>query len=132
MTDTTLPDAATMPRIGGYCPMGCGETLHLSTAGLAVCSDIDCPNPSAADNLLAACAETRHIVTIADSGQHDVDHPLIEHADGTERGCDLPAYIGRLPAAVLRPGRYRVRRLAAGMSSWGWERIPDAWDLGDD
>ena len=131
MTDTTLPAAATMPAVSGGCPMGCGETLVLPTTGLITCSDVDCPNPTAASDILAD-DETGHLVTLADGGQHTIRHPLAERLGDADLTCDLAAHIGRLPAAVLRPGRYRIRRLAAGMSSWGWERIPDPWELGDD
>ena len=131
MTDTTLPAAATMPTIAGWCPMGCGQTLFLGAACLITCSATDCPNPTAASDLLADW-EVEHVVILADGGQHTIRHPLAERLGDADLTCDLPAYIGRLPAAVLRPGRYRVRRLAAGMSSWEWERIPDPWELDQD
>ncbi|HEY9472294.1 MAG TPA: DUF6085 family protein [Mycobacteriales bacterium] len=131
MTDTTLPDAATMPTIDGWCPMGCGQTLVLGAACLITCSNQQCENPTAASDLLAD-DETGHLVTFGGDGQHAIRHPLAERLGNADLTCDLAAYIGRMPAAVLRPGRYRVRRMAPGMSSWGWERMPDPWDLGDD
>ena len=131
MTDTTLPATATMPPVAGYCPMGCGETLFVAAAGLITCSNQQCENPTAASDLLADW-EVEHVVVLADGGQHTIRHPLAERLGDADLTCDLAAHIGRLPAAVLRPGRYRIRRLAPGMSSWEWERIPDPWELGDD
>jgi hypothetical protein len=37
--------------IAGKCPMGCGDSLFVGAGGHITCSWIECPNPSAADEL---------------------------------------------------------------------------------
>ncbi len=38
---------------GAYCPMGCGETLHLMTGGMMQCLNRGCPNSGAAQKILS-------------------------------------------------------------------------------
>lgn len=47
-----MPDAH--PIVKGRCPMGCGETLFLGSGGHVTCRYLPCPNPCAADDLLAS------------------------------------------------------------------------------
>lgn len=53
--------AEQFPRVGGYCPMGCGETLFLGEDGYVTCSLIECPRPDAAAVILDNPAEHRWI-----------------------------------------------------------------------
>ncbi|MET7437007.1 DUF6085 family protein [Streptomyces sp. NPDC005496] len=49
---STAPLAAGLPQVQGRCP-ACGRaSLFLGHGGHVTCSIIDCPNPSAADDLL--------------------------------------------------------------------------------
>lgn len=55
---STAPLAAGLPLVQGKCP-ACGRTsLFLGDGGYVTCSIIDCPNPSAADELLCGDAAT--------------------------------------------------------------------------
>lgn len=38
--------------VQGECPEGCGRTLFVSAGGFITCSWAECPNPSAASDLL--------------------------------------------------------------------------------
>ncbi|MER5694903.1 DUF6085 family protein [Streptomyces mirabilis] len=54
---STAPLAAGLPQVQGRCP-ACGRTsLFLGDGGYVTCSIIDCPNPSAADELLHGDAQ---------------------------------------------------------------------------
>ncbi|MCI3246350.1 DUF6085 family protein [Streptomyces spinosisporus] len=55
MTDlpaSTAPAAAGNPLVKGRCPACRGASLFLGNGGYVTCSRLDCPNPSAADDLL--------------------------------------------------------------------------------
>ncbi len=51
--------------VGAYCPMGCGQTLHLGAGGLISCLAPACPRKHAVQQLLSE-SETEHIVTLRD------------------------------------------------------------------
>lgn len=97
-------------RVAGYCPMGCGQTLFLGEGafggGHVTCSLVGCPDPGAADTLLAE-RETEHIVRIQGERFH-VQHPLRERVHGDLLICDLHLWLSELPRAPREPGRYRV------------------------
>jgi hypothetical protein len=42
----------TFPSIQGHCPACRGDSLFIGSGGYVTCSRLDCPNPSAADQLL--------------------------------------------------------------------------------
>lgn len=42
----------TFPSIQGRCPACRGDSLFIGSGGYVTCSRLDCPNPSAADQLL--------------------------------------------------------------------------------
>lgn len=55
MTDlpaSTAPAAAAHPLVQGRCPACRGASLFLGSGGYVTCARLDCPNPSAADQLL--------------------------------------------------------------------------------
>lgn len=55
MTDlsaSTAPAAALHPLVQGRCPSCNGSSLFLGSGGYVTCSRLDCPNPTAADDLL--------------------------------------------------------------------------------
>lgn len=64
-------------KIAGGCPMGCGETLILSSEGGHVtCGLLGCPDPCAADRLLEKLArpDRRQIlVVVVDQQDHTLD-----------------------------------------------------------
>lgn len=65
----------TFPNIQGRCPACRGDSLFTGTGGYVTCSRIECPNPSAADQLLHAehvtastplvCSDERHTAKVA-------------------------------------------------------------------
>jgi hypothetical protein len=101
--------------------MGCGPTLFLGTGGHVTCSWIDCPNPSAVDQILAD-RETEHLVDFAAVG-FTVLHPLLErlaHDQGGLWGCALHLHVQTLDGPPVAIGRYRAHQDPGG---WSWERV---------
>lgn len=100
----------TRPINGAYCPMGCGQTLHLSDAGTIECGSLDCPDRSKAQAVLMD-PETDHIIQCNDQGFTTL-HPLRERGDelfGCTYHRDLGDVMEGPPDGV--EGRYRVRRV---------------------
>ena len=79
--------------VGGYCPMGCGETLQLSSYGVVVCMNQSCPKPYAVTKLLAD-SETEHIVRFTED-DFVVRHPLRERLDDELMRCELHQYVNQ-------------------------------------
>lgn len=55
MTDqpaSTAPAAAAHPLVKGRCPACNGSSLFLGSGGYVTCARLDCPDPTAADDLL--------------------------------------------------------------------------------
>jgi hypothetical protein len=100
-----------MPQIqdiaGAYCPMGCGETLHLMTGGLICCLGPDCPDQGAARQILAD-RESEHVVVFgADS--YTILHPLRDRL-GDLFSCTVHLLVQALPGPPGGDtGRYRAR-----------------------
>lgn len=98
------------PRVAGRCPMGCGETLFLAVygheRGEVTCYWHECPNPSAADSILAE-SETEHVVRIGETG-FSITHPLRERIDGALHECRLHEWLHDLDGPPAKPGMYRV------------------------
>jgi len=95
-----------MTDVDGFCPMGCGKTLFLGSAGHVTCSWCECPNPGAAADILSI-PETEHIVQLGES-TFTVQHPLRERLNGDLWGCRLHQHLGRSSGPPAIPGRYRV------------------------
>lgn len=91
--------------VAGYCPMGCGQTLHLWAMGEIQCTAPDCPDRDAVTKLLSD-PESDHRVRI---NEHDyiVKHPLRERIDGGLFNCSLHDRINLGPSDI-EPGEYRV------------------------
>lgn len=90
-----------------YCPMGCGNTLHLMQSGTIMCLDQDCLRPDAAQAILED-PETQHIVVFRADGWEMI-HPLSDRL-GSLLACPVHAACNRLPgppAGIL--GKYRVK-----------------------
>jgi hypothetical protein len=104
-------------QIAGNCPMGCGESLFLGAGGCITCSRIDCPRPTAVDELLAE-RESEHIVVFTPTN-FSIQHPLHERLDGALFDCELHGWISRLSGPPVVSGRYRATR--QGLGDWHFE-----------
>lgn len=131
-----------MIKIDGYCPMGCGQTLFVSVVdvaavialgqfgreadidsrrtppGVVTCSYVDCPRPTAVDELLSD-TETEHVVVFTDHG-FTVRHPLRERLDDRLLLCHLHAWIADAGHPPAKPGTYRVRSATLSESAGRW------------
>ncbi len=92
----------------GYCPMGCGTTLHLVDGGHVTCTFVGCPDPEAVTTLLAE-RETEHLVTFH-TNTFTVRHPLRERLDDALMRCELHDYCFNLDGPPAAPGLYRAVR----------------------
>jgi hypothetical protein len=111
------------PRVVGYCPMGCGETLMLADGGHVTCTYLECPDPCAVDTLLDD-RETEHVVTFGGPTEHfTIRHPLRERVGDELLECDLHQWITALDGPPAMPGRYRVRK--DGDGRYTFESLPD-------
>lgn len=95
-------------EVKGYCPMGCGDTLFLADGGYITCSWHQCPNPTAACDILED-REHEHVVRIDDNA-FTVRHPLRERLNDEMLTCELHNWLASLPGPPMRPGRYRATR----------------------
>jgi len=105
-----------MTDVQGFCPMGCGQTLSAMDGGHITCRHIDCPHPTAVDEILAD-RETEHLVVFSESA-FTVRHPLRERLDDALMECQLHEHIAGLSGPPTAPGRYRA--LAEGPDEWSW------------
>jgi len=92
--------------IGAYCPMGCGETLHLTPGGAIACLAPACPRKYAAREILGD-RETDHIVVFgADSWT--IKHPLRDRL-GDLFSCTIHEQAGAMGGPPGgQTGRYRA------------------------
>lgn len=107
------------PPVAGHCPACGAESLFLAESGHITCARLDCPRPTATDELLAE-RETEHIVAIGETS-FTLRHPLIERLDDTLMGCDLHMRITAANQPPWQPGRYRILRASDGR--WAWELL---------
>lgn len=92
---------------GAYCPMGCGETLHLMEGGLISCLAPRCPDKGAAQKILSYPEADDVVLFGADS--FTVLHPLRERL-GDLFACGVHAACNRLGGPPEgKTGYYRVR-----------------------
>lgn len=111
---TQLPDHT----VQGYCPACGGNSLIRASGGHITCSRIDCPNPTAADEILAD-RETEHVVQL-DVATFTVRHPLRERLNDELMDCELHNWIADLSGPPRIPGRYRV--------IWADRSQPSHWE----
>jgi len=109
-----------MCTVQGYCPMGCGQTLFLGDGGYVTCCYGECPERSAAADILEN-RETEHIVEFGDAS-FSVQHPLRERLNGDLFVCGLHQWIANLPGPPVRPGRYRAT--VGGPQFWHFAEVP--------
>lgn len=91
--------------VKGYCPMGCGPSLFRAPSGHITCSYVECPNPSAASDVLAD-PEVEHVVEFKEDAFY-VLHPLRERLEGWLFDCPVHRQISDLSGPPVEPGRYR-------------------------
>jgi hypothetical protein len=108
-----------MRDVRGFCPMGCGETLHLGEGDFVYCGKLSCPNPSAVSDILDE-KETEHVVTFTLT-DFVIRHPLKERCGDELVKCDLTKALSRMgPPQVM--GRYRALK-TPGKDHWHMERL---------
>jgi hypothetical protein len=108
-----------MTEIKGKCPINYGATLFLGSGGYVTCSYVNCPNPSAACDLLLDHAYPWHVVVL-DAGYFTVEHPLRERLNGELFDCGLHQFLKELTGPPRQPGRYRVHGDAV---PFAWEEV---------
>ena len=86
--------------------MGCGKTLFRGSGGYVTCGYLECPNPSAATDILLT-EETEHIV-VFDDDRFSIQHPLRERIEGELFDCGLHKHLSSLNGPPVVPGRYRA------------------------
>mgnify|MGYP001569443309 FL=1 len=109
-----------MTDVVGYCPACGSQTLFLGDGGHVTCSRLDCPRPTAADELLAD-DETHHVVQLGPK-TFTVRHPLHERLDDALMTCGVHERIAGMDGPPAASGRYRVR---VDGELWNWERMPE-------
>lgn len=102
--------------IAGLCPMGCGPTLFARAGGHITCSALECPNPTAVDQILAD-PQMGHIVR-TDEFDFALQHPLSERIGQTLFDCELNRFLTGLATSPQPPGFYYVT--GAG-DDWFWK-----------
>lgn len=91
---------------GAYCPMGCGQTIHLMGSGMLGCVNYQCPDKGAAQKVLSD-AETEHVV-VYKGGTCVVRHPLRERIGDALVECEVAAAVFALSQHPEGDGRYRA------------------------
>jgi hypothetical protein len=115
--------------VSGWCPMGCGRTLHLNTeSGMIACLDRACPSPLAVTKLISS--ETpAHLVKITRTS-FSVEHPLKERAIGSLFDCSLVEWLEGLDGAPVSAGLYRVTEVEPAIESIPENEITvDGWSF---
>ena len=96
-----------------YCPMGCGNTLHVMSSGAIRCLLPKCPDPNAVVKILSQ--PESHLDVVEFTGDDfRILHPLRERIDGQLFDC--PVHLAcqvmdgppRDAAGRPAPGRYRA------------------------
>jgi hypothetical protein len=117
-----------MPMIDvvGWCPMGCGRTLHVnSEAGMIACLNKSCPCPLAVTDLISV-DRPFHWVKIQRTGWA-VEHPLKERVTGSLFDCSLTDWLAALDRAPVSAGLYRVSEVDPSLDLPEDEITLDGW-----
>lgn len=97
---------------GAYCPMGCGQTLHLMPGGMIQCLSKSCPESGAVQKILSN-PETDDVVVFG-LDSFTVLHPLRERL-GDLFSCQIHQACSNLPGPPEgRTGKFRARFGAGG------------------
>lgn len=95
-----------LPRL--YCPMGCGNTLHVMSSGMIRCLLKSCPDPMATEKLLGQPESHLDVVQIDEDG-FSILHPLRERLGGGLFDCPVNKALLAMPEPPALPGRYRAK-----------------------
>lgn len=112
--------------VKGHCP-ACGWSgLFVDDSGFITCPQYDCPNPSAAADILDD-RETQHLVTFTEQGW-TIRHPLRERLDDQLTACALNDACRALSGPPPQLGTYRVEPHPINPGAWTWARVGTAPD----
>jgi Family of unknown function (DUF6085) len=92
---------------GLYCPMGCGNTLHVMASGMIRCLLKKCPDPMAAEKILSQPEPHLDVVQI-DADGFSILHPLRERVNGALFDCPVNRALLAMGEPPAPPGRYRA------------------------
>lgn len=124
--------------LAGYCPNGCGETLHRMDSGMISCLSPQCPDKGAAQKLLLSPARAQ-APSVTDLAAEVILGALRlarervtgeDPEDKKQRRGSLEDLIARMPA-VSRPARPTVTELTDALGDPGdslLRRALAAWD----
>jgi hypothetical protein len=115
--------------VTGWCPMGCGRTLHLnSESGMIACLNKACPSPLAVTKLISA-DRPFHLVKISRK-DFSVEHPLKERAIGSLFDCSLVTWLEALDRAPVSAGFYRVSEVDPSITDLSEDEVTlDGWSF---
>lgn len=99
-------------KVNGVCPACGSESLYPAAVGKTVyrdimCSNADCPDPSAASKILSE-SEIHHTVLINDKS-FSLKHPLRERIGNELLSCPVYKMLTSLDGPPAQTGTYRVR-----------------------
>jgi hypothetical protein len=90
-----------------YCPMGCGNTLHVMASGGIQCLLKGCPDPHSVQKILGQPESHLDVVQIDEDG-FSILHPLRERIEGNLFDCPVNRDILARGAPPALPGKYRA------------------------
>jgi hypothetical protein len=91
-----------------YCPMGCGNTLHVMQPGMIRCLLKGCHDPMAVQKILSQPESHLDIVQIDEDG-FSILHPLRERIGGGLFDCPVNKALLAMSAPPAPPGRYQAK-----------------------
>lgn len=106
--------------IQGFCPMGCGRTLHVGEPGMVYCAAPNCPKPGAVTELLADAHIGDHVVRLHEIG-FEITHPLAERLTGQLFDCDFHEWMCTQPGPPADLGEYYVT--PGVLAPWVFTRV---------
>lgn len=97
----------------GFCPMGCGKTLHATEGGFITCLAPGCERPTAVTELLRLRDVIEHRVTFK-AKHFQVIHPLRERFGDLVGSCPLDDHLKGLLCPPKPPGVYLAEQQSDG------------------
>lgn len=96
--------------VQGWCPMGCGRTLHVNMdTGMIFCINKACSRPLAVTELISTEWKTHH-TTVFRPGGFEIKHPLAERVTGSLLDCPLQRWLNSLEGPPVTAGTYHVEK----------------------
>lgn len=71
-----------------FCPMGCGQTIDVTSNGFVLCVQPQCPDTHAIAKIFAEDS-LKHHVRISPDGHWGAVHPLHERINGNLLDCEV-------------------------------------------